>query len=426
MNKILTNPRGNVILELRQKPASAWLIIKRSGHLVDEQDIMNLIEEAGIKTGFDEALKYIQDNSLEREYEVPFPIAISNQDGSDDTPKLHYHFDPQPIMEFFHTRDIGILTGLAYVNQGDVIAGYSNNIFERSSSIYDIFGELIVPANLDDTGALGIVGENVCYESGEFSALQTGYPYLNDEGKICILDRLSFDASTCRESFRTPLALEIHGDIRNCNLVSGSEIVIHGNVISSSIYTNGNLVVSGNIETCLNPGIQVLGNLSVTGIQSSRVLVKGDLHFSSFITDSTIACDGEIIGDQETSCISGGLCQAFNSISIATAGDRDGTETEIEIAISPFYRAMLMQMTKELIRLRSEGDDAAISELQDRITRCENELDNQLNEFLQGSRSNQRSVRISSDVFAKTTIRILKHTYQIKNHQQTLEIFEKE
>jgi uncharacterized protein (DUF342 family) len=108
---------------------------------------------------------------------------------------------------------------------------------------------------------------------------------------------------------RTPLALEIHGDIRNCNLVSGSEIVIHGNVISSSIYTNGNLVVSGNIETCLNPGIQVLGNLSVTGIQSSRVLVKGDLHFSSFITDSTIACDGEIIGDQETSCISGGLCQ---------------------------------------------------------------------------------------------------------------------
>jgi hypothetical protein len=87
---------------------------------------------------------------------------------------------------------------------------------------------------------------------------------------------------------------------------------------------------------------------------------------------------------------------------------------------------MLMQMTKELIRLRSEGDDAAISELQDRITRCENELDNQLNEFLQGSRSNQRSVRISSEVFAKTTIRILKHTYQIKNHQQTLEIFEKE
>ncbi|HNQ43647.1 MAG TPA: FapA family protein, partial [Candidatus Cloacimonadota bacterium] len=413
MNKILRNPSGNVILELRQNPASAWLTIKKSGRLIDEQDILNLLDMAGIKTGFDEALKYIRENSLERDYDVPFPIAISHQSDSETAVKLVYHYDPNPIKEFFSSKDLGILTGLSYVEQGEVIAAYSNNIFESGNSIYDIFGELIIPAQVDNDAALLLVGDNVAYEATEYTALKTGYPYLDENGRICILDKLSFDASTCMASFRTPLALEIFGDLANCNLVSGSEIMIHGHVRGSSIYCQGDLTVEGNIESCQNPGIQVLGQLKVSSIQSSWVLCKGQLSFHTQILDSTVACDGGIIGDSELSTIVGGLCQAFADIDIASAGDRDGSETEIEIAISPFYRSMLMQMTKELIRLRSDGEAQEIDELQTRIKQCETELDNQLNDFLQRSGTDKRCVRIRSDVFAKTTIRILKHTYQI-------------
>ncbi|MCB5277656.1 MAG: hypothetical protein LHW62_08185, partial [Candidatus Cloacimonetes bacterium] len=68
MNKILTGKSGNVILELRQDSSSAWLTIKRSGRLVDEKEILDLIDEAGIRSGFEEALQLIRERGIEKEY----------------------------------------------------------------------------------------------------------------------------------------------------------------------------------------------------------------------------------------------------------------------------------------------------------------------------------------------------------------------
>ena len=55
MNKTFSNQAGNLILELRRDTMSAWLTIKKSNKLINENDILALIESAGIKTGFDEA-----------------------------------------------------------------------------------------------------------------------------------------------------------------------------------------------------------------------------------------------------------------------------------------------------------------------------------------------------------------------------------
>ncbi|MDD2596958.1 MAG: hypothetical protein PHO35_06490, partial [Candidatus Cloacimonetes bacterium] len=99
---------------------------------------------------------------------------------------------------------------------------------------------------------------------------------------------------------------------------------------------------------------------------------------------------------------------------------------EIEIAISPFYRAMLMQMTKELVRLRDEGEDLAIAKLQERINRCEAELDKQLNAFLIRDPDDKKRVLVSTQVYPKTVFRILKHVYPIKNAQRGIELIEKE
>ena len=426
MNKILKNKSGNVILELREDNGSAWLTIKHSGSLVDEQDILDLIDEAGIKTGFDEAMALMRKKGLEKEYDTPFPIAISNMVQEQGELKLCYHFDSSLTEAMVGSFKLPDLAGYSYAQQGECLAAYSDNIFEREGSIYDIFGELITPPELNDIEARKNAGINVSYQDGKFFADRTGYPYLDSEGRICILSSLHVSPELCdpENPIRSPLALEIDGNIRDCNIAVANDLVIHGNVDNCSIHCDKDLVVDGYIRECKNPGIRVLGSLKVAGIEISRVLVRRDMEYTDSITDSNVSCDGNIIGHEGDSAIRGGLVQAGGDIVIDIAGG-DG-ETEIEIAISPFYRALLMQMTKEMVRLKDIGDDEAVAELQERISRCEAELDEQLNSFLKRSPEQKKSVKVRSEVFPKTIFRILKHVYQFKSTQYGIELYEKE
>ncbi|MCK9557540.1 MAG: FapA family protein [Candidatus Cloacimonetes bacterium] len=427
MNKILTGKSGNVILELRQDSSSAWLTIKRSGRLVDEKEILDLIDEAGIKSGFEEAMQLIREHGIEKEYDKPFPVAICMK-GPGKEAALNYHFDPEAIPRDLKSLNFKELGRITYVKEGDVVASFSDNLFERDGSIYDIFGELITPPVVDEDSAMQQAGDWVRYEARDFVAETTGYPYLDTEGKICILTELKLNAEDIPTDvfIRSPLKLEIEGDLNNVQIAGAKSITVHGNLEDCSIYTEGDLIVRGDIISCNNPGIQVLGSLKVSGIRQSRVHVKESIDFDEYIEHSTVACDGDITGSYEESRISGGLTQSGASISIGTAGSYEGEETEIEIAISPFYRALLMQMTKEAVRLREEGDDRALDELHERIRRCENELDKQLNLFLKRPADQKKSLRVEGYVHAKTLFRVLKHSYQIKSRQTGISLVEKE
>lgn len=426
MNKILKNKSGNVILELRQNSGSAWLTIKCSGHLIDEKDILDLLDEAGIKTGFEEAMQLMRDRGIEKEYDQPFPIALSHTETETREVKLNFHFDSSLNMDRIAELSLTDLAELSYAQAGDCLAGYSDNIFEREGSIYDIFGELITPLQVNDAEAAKLTGTNVGYEGREYIAQATGYPYLDLDGRICILNALKIKADSCKaeQSIRSPLALEIIGDLSGCSIAVANDLQIRGSITNCCIYCEKDLHVDGSIVDCRQPGIQVLGSLKTSSILRSKVLVRHDLEFDTSIQDSSVACDGSIIGNTEYSSICGGMAQAGNDINIGIAGGDE--ETEIEIAISPFYRGMLMQMTKELVRLKGEEDEQAIADMQTRIARCESELDSQLNAFLKRGSDQKKSVQVSSEVHPKTTFRILKHVYQIKSAQKGIHLFEKE
>lgn len=427
MNKILYSPSGNVMLELRQESSSAWLTIKRSGRLVDEKEILDLIDEAGIKSGFEEALQLIRERGIEKEYDRAFPIAICNKSDSSEA-GLHYHFDAEAITADLCDLSMADLNKVSYVKEGDVIASYSDNIFERDGSIYDIFGQLITAPVVDEAEAQSLLGEHVRYEAHEFIADTMGYPYVDREGRMCILTELKVKAEDIPQGtfIRSPLSLYIEGNLDNANIAGARNISISGSLKDCGLYCEEDLVVEGTIESCTNPGIRVLGSLKTRKIDHSRVYVKHNIEFEESIEHSNVASDGDILGTQEDSAIVGGLTQAGGNIEIGRAGSVLGDDTEIEIAISPFYRALLMQMTKEAVRLRDDGDEAALDELHERIRRCEEELDKELNSFLKRPSDSKKTLRVKADVQAKTLFRVLKHSYQIKSRQMGITLIEKE
>jgi uncharacterized protein (DUF342 family) len=428
MNKTITSKSGNVLLELRQESSSAWLTIKHSGQLVDEKEILDLIDEAGIKSGFEEALQLIRERGIEKDFDTPFPIAVCTREKGKKEASLNYHFDPAAIGADLSQIDLAQLNKAIYVNAGDTVASYSDNLFERDGSIYDLFGDLITPPVIDEDAAQRLAGTNVRFEAREFVAEKTGYPYLDAAGQLCILDHLSLSSEQVpsSEMIRSPLALEITGDLDGVNIACSKSLCLKGNIRDCSIYCEDDLSLSGDIISCTNPGIQVLGKLEVHSIRHSRICVKEGIEFHGEIVHSSVATDGDILGDEGVSRINGGLVQASGNIDIAIAGSPSGDETEIEIAISPFYRSVLMQMTKEAVRLRGEGDEAALDELQKRISRCEAELDNQLNIFLKRPAGQKKTVTVQDEVYPKTLFRVLKHSYQIKSRQKGICLVEKD
>jgi len=430
MNKTLTNKAGNLVLELRQETMSAWLTIKNSGKLIDEMEILNLVEEAGIKTGFDEAMRYIRENSLEKEFDIPFPIAICNIGESETT--LRYHFNPDLNPDISTGVSFTDIERLRYVQAGDVVADYSSNLFEQGGSIYDIFGELINPGSIDEEQANALAGLHVRYDASnrEFLATKTGYPFIDELGRICLLDSLTLkgDEIPGEAVIHTPLNVLVQGGLAWVNLICGGSLEVKGDLHNCEVFTEGDLCVEGEIVSCQGNGIVVHGCLTCSGIRDSVVLCKQSLKFSGVVENSNIACEGDLHGDHDNSCISGGLTQAGGCLSVAEIGTEGGADTEIEIAISPYYRAWLMKLTRELIKHKEdpEANSQAIHELQNRIKNSEHELDEQLNSFLKRPSSDRKSVIIHNGFRAHATIRVLKHSYEFKALQPGLELLERE
>jgi cytoskeletal protein CcmA (bactofilin family) len=299
MNKVLSNKAGNLVLELRQETMSAWLTIKKTGKLIDEHDILALLDEAGIKTGFSEALSYIRDHSLEKEYDVPFPIAICNR--AEATTTLRYRFNPDLQLDDENGLSYQALESLCFVQAGAVVAEYSNNLFEQGGSIYDIFGELIDPGDIDQEKAMFLAGKNVQYSASEreYRSQKSGYPFLDAEGRICILDLVVMQAHNLPTGRAVHLSADtvIEGNLAYADLVCQGTLLVKGDLHSCSLLCRKDLSVEGEIVSCQANGIHVQGDLSCKGISDSKVLCKGTLRFSGLIRNSNIACGAEIIGD---------------------------------------------------------------------------------------------------------------------------------
>jgi hypothetical protein len=428
MSKILTNPSGNIKLELRDDRLSAWLTIQDQHNLSNEQDILDLIDLAGIKNGFEEALQYMRMHNLEKDNNTPFPIAMCNRVQGES--KLHYFFQTESARDFNGVIHPADLSSLTCIEAGSVLAEYRSNIFERHGSIYDIYGEMIRDDDYDADGIKSIAGDNVSFdpERQQFLADTDGYPCLDEHDRISIIINLSIeeDIKDVKAGIHSPVPLEIFGSVENTPLAIAAHLKISGDLINSEVYCEGNLQVNGAIFNCSNPGLKVLGDIVCAGIKSSKVMCRGRITFEDILSDCHIVADGGIFSTEGS--ISKGHYESGNDIVINNLGDPEGGSTELEITISPFNKALLMQLTKEIIHLKQDPEinAEAIQKLNNHIKLCESSLDNDLNDYLQQTQLHKMKLHVHNDVFAPVHIRILKHEYIINSRQIRLEIVEKD
>jgi len=425
MDSIIYSPSGAISLHISEDKMSAWISVQKSDRIVDEQEILDLIDHSGICYGLEDALAWMAENGIDKDFNKPFPVAICKPSSSEQI--LNFQFDKVRTYKSGQAWTFEELKDWTFVEQSAVLADMSYNLFTDGGSIYNIFGELTAnPANSIDLSVH--LGANVGLDNDKIVAVATGYPYLDKDNKICVMDSLEFDGDVCNIDFPITLAasLVVKGSIANAHINIMKNLTVTGDIKKAEIYAGGNLTVQGNISECQTSGVIVLQDLKVKSIFDSLVVCKGRLFFDNLISGSRIIAEQQIWGNFEISNILGSKIQTSGSIDVASLGNADGIETELEITISPFTKERMTGLTKTLIKLKSSPDANAekIEQIQNELHNMEIQLSDELSVYLKTDNTASRYIKAHQEIYRGVYLRILKRSVTIKQYQTGAEFFE--
>lgn len=128
-------------------------------------------------------------------------------------------------------------------------------------------------------------------------------------------------------------SLEIRGTVENATVKAGRNITLSSGITGSKL-------------TCG-------GDLKCRYIESSEILVRGDLSAGS-IVNSTVTCGKNIKLDSLIAKIIGGSCVAGQNIEVRSVGSQANVHTKLELGADPMLLERRQELTAKIPALQTE------------------------------------------------------------------------
>jgi len=399
-NKSFYNVSKDVLLTLSNDNFSAYLTIESPDGIVDENTIKDLLMQAGITNGFEEASRYNRLQNNVKKIGVPFLIARGSNPNSDCT--VDYMFNRENCFIPDESYDVFEMNKYDKVIKGQPLAKV---LVESQDSIgKDLFGNEVTAADNYHIDPVELFSDNIFFDENTnlLIAQKSGYPYVDFQDKLQIKTDFYINENISEADF------ELYGDL-----------VINGDVSSSKIIIDGNLTVYGNISNCMKPGIFVSGNFAVDDAVNSRLVCDGEFNFHNNLRNCIICASGNVIGDEE-SILFGGLTQSASSIKLDTVGSQDKHLSEIEIGFAPYLKERIKFLADKLdnIQFIPEGHDAEIDQLKTQIADLEKQYIEIVDQFFEPAVIDHK-ITIAKSVFPETRFRIFDNTHVILDEKST-------
>ena len=359
-NKILTNSDENIILEIADDGFSAHLTIKETHNLLDENEISNLLQQAGIKFGIENATNYLKQDHIKKEFNKPFLIAL----GEKQSPEieisciLEKNEKINPV-QLGNTSDI---KELKRINKNEPLL--SLKVHENPESSFDIFGNEITSDASTNQSIQNLIGKNVYFSGNKIYSEKEGYFFTDEQGKINVFE----------------------------------QIVLNKDIINETLLVPSNIKINGNL---INSEIRVEGNIEFESAERSKIFCNGKIFIHKNARFCKLVSEQGISGRKEA-FIKGGLTQSGDNIEIGSVGSSFSIPTELEITVAPFL--------KEKMRTLPEND----------CRQLETEYEKKLDDFLKSDLKNNR-ISITKKIFPNCFIRILNRSKRIS--QESNELF---
>ncbi|MCF7920848.1 MAG: FapA family protein [Candidatus Cloacimonetes bacterium] len=320
---------GSVKIRVHADGSKADILLNEDVNLINSNALEELLKEAEIVYGFENAIEFCKKEKIERERGEYFPLALA--DNTSWEAEVEIIIEPLECLlspRLFSLNDLSrvryITTGekLAKVKTGDGSGGQNKNIFGRKIK------DLASDKNFLDT----FLGTNVEFDTRRnlIIASGNGYALVENGKRISVTDNIF-----------------LQQDIIDGDYEIKSGLTLEGSLFGSSLNVGGNLKVQGKVENCSEKGIIASGNIELDSADNSLLICKGNLEFSNLLLNCQVFADGYIKGTERSS-ISGGELQAGRYIEAATIGSESGEETIAEIGISPYLKALMILISRSL------------------------------------------------------------------------------
>ncbi len=315
---------GNLKIEISQDKLSAYLTILESDSFIDENEIVEFIDNLGIKAGLENAIT----ENKEKTKNIGERFLIAKCETANNSSKINYFFEPENCIVVEDKLDLANVNNFESFIKNQELAILDKN--DKKGVDKNIFGEKIQNSNKINSN--NFLGENVYFssENNSIKAKKTGYVYLNKEGKLNIKNDIYIKKNISKKH------LKLFGNI-----------TINGVVNDSHLEVIGKLVVNEKIQDCSGKGIIVDGDVEVAHAEKSKIISSGKMTIYGTLENCITQVDGEIVGSKK-STVCGGLLQSGESIKLANVGNSFPKLTELEITYSPFKKLQLHNLSKEL------------------------------------------------------------------------------
>jgi len=325
------------------------------GRLLAKEDIIASMVSRGVKFGANEA--NIQRFLSDREYCTDYELATATLpvEGRNAQIKLYFNTDtttkPKTLED--GSVDFHQLNNIVHVNKDDLLAELIPA--ENGKRGINVIGVPMNPAPVSSRTLKYGKNIRINEEKTKIYSMVDGHVSLVD-GYVQVSDiyviAQDVDASTGDITYEGNV--QINGNVRTgYKVFAKGDIIVNGVVEGATLDAGGQIIVKRGIQGMNKALLRAKTNIITKFIESSEVIAGGYITTET-ILHSTVEALGDITVNGKRGFISGGAVRSGTSIHAKTAGSTMGTNTMLEVGVSPMLLEEGRRIEKDIPALEAE------------------------------------------------------------------------
>lgn len=335
--KFYYNENKTIVLTVDTSGNEAKLKLSDRCMFFNEKEIQQLIAEAGIKYGFENAKNLMAIQQVKKQLGQSFTIAKS-----DPARKPETEFDfiiPEELVLHpleLHQKDLNTILSKQVVEEGQRIA--TLRVISKGSKGKNIFGNDILPPETEEEIASELCGEGAVFKDGAFTAQKSGIPCVDRQKNLSICSMLKFEKDLQLEPetfYSFPCSVYVEGNIsgKGTAYIQG-DLALSGSVNGCRLFINGKTLVNQDINEAV---LLSKGTVGLRQAISSRIGSNNDIKLSGQAVSSLFAANSSIVSEEDSLC-SNCSVYASKNISLGSLLKSNGHDVAAGICYLPFNR----------------------------------------------------------------------------------------
>ncbi len=408
-----SNNREDIIIEVTDNRLCATMTIKRDGGVIEQDEIISLINQAGISNGFISSI----DQEGEKESNHSFKIAEVKPIDTEINFELYYKSD-----ELYYPKtplNEANIFRLVYVQKGSAIGKISFD--EDMLSRKDVYGNYLLSSEGRNRIIEKYKGENLDFDfnTKEYIAMINGYLSLDSSGKYSITNHLYIKHDINRDYGNIYILgnLTVQGEIQNVRHIRViGELTVEGNVSQSNLYAEQGIIIKGNLENCNSGGVSSPKSIICSNIKNSKVFSGEDLFVKGDVYNSRLVGENSIQIDERAEVVISDL-QSSRYIKVSNVKNEEDRVSDLQISVSPYTKEQLMILTRELVYFNeNDSENEKVSIIKKEIKLLEETLSSKVEEAIELDNNDALMIETTGQICQGVKLKILKESMIVSDN----------